>query len=132
MGYFRKVLMQRLIIVRNDIEINPVILINAVEDYWKSIISVGKEEFGDGFSLGYVFPVDDKTFTYCINDDKIDLLKIANSYEDLIAIKDKAVFLRLQEEADFDFIENEGTKIGLWFRPLEDNIIAKLLKKNEI
>lgn len=105
--------MQRLIIVRNDVEINPATLINAVEDYWKNIISEGDEAFGDGFSLGYVFPVDDKTFTYCINNDKIELLKIADSYEDLIRFTDKARLLRLEEQADFDFIVNDDVKIGL-------------------
>ena len=120
--------MQRLILIRNDIEINPAILINAVEDYWKNIISVGQETFGDGFSLGYAFPIDDKTFTYCINDDKINLLKIANSYEDLISFKDKAVLLKLEEQLDFDFIENDNIKIGLWFKPLEDGVVERLLK----
>jgi len=121
--------MQRLIIVRNDVEINPATLINAVEDYWKNIISEGDEAFGDGFSLGYVFPVDDKTFTYCINNDKIELLKIADSYEDLIRFTDKARLLRLEEQADFDFIVNDDVKIGLWFKPLEEKLIEKLLHR---
>ena len=103
-------------------------LINAVEDYWKNIISAGKEEYGDGFSLGYTFPIDDDTYAYCINDDKIDLHKIANSYEHLMTFKDKATLLKLEEQLDFDFIVHDGVKIGLWFKPLDDSLIERLLK----
>ena len=123
-----KVLMQRILIVRNDITIPSFVLINAVEDYWKNIISTGKEEYGDGFSLGYTFPIDDDTYAYCINDDKIDLHKIANSYEHLMTFKDKATLLKLEEQLDFDFIVHDEVKIGLWFKPLDDSLIERLLK----
>ena len=134
--------MRRLFIIRKDLNLSPgklaAMVGHCAEAYWTNLIKDSMH--GDDCFLN----VDKEIYNNYINDRFVKTICEAKNLNHLIKAKTIALDLGLREYQDFGFIndnclteltpENEDgtTTVGIWFKPLPDDISHMISKKYQL
>lgn len=134
--------MRRVFIIRKDLHLSSgklgAMLSHCAEAYWMNLI---KAHYIDGKC---VFVIDKNIYDNYINDKFVKTICEAKNINQLNKAKDIAIKLGLIEGLDFGYIndacltelfpENEdGTcTVGMWFKPLDDELAHKISKKYQL
>ena len=136
MGY------RRLFIMRKDLQLSPgklaAMVGHCAEAYWTNLIKDSMH--GDDCFLN----VDMEIYDNYINDRFVKTICEAKNLNHLIKAKTMALDLGLKECQDFGLIndcclteltpenENGTTTVGIWFKPLPDEIAHQISKKYQL
>ena len=148
------IIIRRLFIIRKDLHLSAgklaAMVSHCAEAYWTRLIKNNIETITgideNGFIENYVacFSVDKEIYEQYINGIFTKTICEARNLSHLMKAKTIAEELELVEDVDFGFIndcclteltpENEdGTcTIGIWFKPLDDEIAHKISKKYQL
>lgn len=134
--------MRRLFIIRKDLNLSPgklaAMVGHCAEAYWTNLIKDSMH--GDDCFLN----IDMEIYDNYINDRFVKTICEAKNLNHLMKAKTMALDLGLREYQDFGLIndaclteltpENEDgtTTVGIWFKPLSDEISHKISKKYQL
>lgn len=143
--------MRRLFIIRKDLDLSAgklaAMVAHCAEGYWTRLIS--KHADGD-YSDGYrtVFDIDADTMNEYIRGLFVKTICEAKNLNHLMKVKEVADGLGLVQGEDYDFIDdaclteltpeavdengNGYCRVGVWFKPLSDEISHTLSKKYQL
>lgn len=144
--------MRRLFIIRKDLNLSAgklaAMVAHCAEGYWMRLIQNGEEFFKDGMDTGYKVYIDNNTLDDYINGIFTKTICEAKNLNHLMKVVDMANELGLKQGIDYDFIDDvchteltpEFTdengvgrcRVGIWFKPLPDEISHKLSKKYQL
>lgn len=147
--------MRRLFIIRKDLNLSAgklaAMVAHCAEGYWMNIIrnDVNTEQFfKDGIATGYKIYIDNDIVTDYINGIFTKTICEAKNLNHLMKVVEIAKGLGLRKGTDYDFIDDvchteltpEFTdengvgrcRVGIWFKPLPDEISHKLSKKYQL
>lgn len=147
--------MRRLFIIRKDLQLHAgklaAMVGHCAEAYWMNIIrnDVNTEQFfKDGIMTGYKIYIDNDIVTDYINGIFTKTICEAKNLNHLMKVVEIAKELGLREGTDYGFIDDvcktdltpEFTdengvgrcRVGIWFKPLPDEISHKLSKKYQL
>ena len=147
--------MRRLFIIRKDLHLSAgklaAMVAHCAEGYWMNIIrnDVNTEQFfKDGIATGYKIYIDNDIVTDYINGIFTKTICEAKNLNHLMKVVEIAKGLGLRKGTDYDFIDDvckteltpEFTdengigrcRVGIWFKPLPDEVSHKLSKKYQL
>lgn len=147
--------MRRLFIIRKDLHLHAgklaAMIGHCAECYWMNIIrnDVNTEQFfKDGIATGYKIYIDNDIVTDYINGIFTKTICEAKNLNHLMKVVEIAKELGLREGTDYGFIDDvcktdltpEFTdengvgrcRVGIWFKPLPDEVSHKLSKKYQL
>jgi Uncharacterized conserved protein len=147
--------MRRLFIIRKDLNLHAgklaAMVGHCAEGYWMNIIrndANTEQFFKDGIVTGYKIYIDNDIVTDYINGIFTKTICEAKNLNHLMKVVDIAKELGLHEGTDYGFIDDvcktdltpEFTdengvgrcRVGIWFKPLSDEISHKLSKKYQL
>lgn len=146
--------MRRLFIIRKDLHLSPgklaAMVGHCAEAYWTRLIRSntntisGADENGSCNNYISCFTIDRKIYEEYINGIFTKTICEARNKNHLLKAKNMALDLGLVEDVDFGEIndycltelqpENEDgtTLVGIWFKPLDDDIVHKISKKYQL
>jgi peptidyl-tRNA hydrolase len=147
--------MRRLFIIRKDLNLHAgklaAMVGHCAEGYWMNIIrndANAEQFFKDGIVTGYKIYIDNDIVTDYINGIFTKTICEAKNLNHLMKVVDIAKELGLHEGTDYGFIDDvcktdltpEFTdengvgrcRVGIWFKPLPDDISHKLSKKYQL
>lgn len=147
--------MRRLFIIRKDLHLHAgklaAMIGHCAECYWMNIIrnDVNTEQFfKDGITTGYKIYIDNDIVTDYINGIFTKTICEAKNLNHLMKVVEIAKELGLREGTDYGFIDDvcktdltpEFTdengigrcRVGIWFKPLPDEVSHKLSKKYQL
>lgn len=147
--------MRRLFIIRKDLNLHAgklaAMVGHCAEGYWMNIIrndANTEQFFKDGIVTGYKIYIDSDIVTDYINGIFTKTICEAKNLNHLMKVVDIAKELGLHEGTDYGFIDDvcktdltpEFTdengvgrcRVGIWFKPLSDEISHKLSKKYQL
>ena len=147
--------MRRLFIIRKDLNLHAgklaAMVGHCAEGYWMNIIrndANTEQFFKDSIVTGYKIYIDNDIVTDYINGIFTKTICEAKNLNHLMKVVDIAKELGLHEGTDYGFIDDvcktdltpEFTdengvgrcRVGIWFKPLSDEISHKLSKKYQL
>ena len=144
--------MRRLFIIRKDLNLSAGKLVAMVthcaEGYWMRLIQQALRPFNDGPGTLVQYVIDDDIMNDYIGGIFTKTICEAKNLSHLMKVVDIANSLGLKQGTDYDFIDDvchteltpEFTdengiprcRVGIWFKPLSDEVSHKLSKKYQL
>ena len=142
--------MRRLFIIRKDLHLSPgklaAMVGHCAEAYWTRMIRkkiVGQVIGTNAYRIDCI-DIDKDIYEQYVNGAFVKTICEAKNLNHLLKVKKIAEELGLVEDVDFGFIndcclteltpENEDgtTTVGIWFKPLSDEVAHKISKKYQL
>ena len=144
--------MRRLFIIRKDLHLTAgklaAMVGHCAECYWMNLIKSAARPFNDGPGTLVSFSIDDDIMSGYVNDIFTKTICEAKNLNHLMKVADAAAEMGLEEGTDYGFIDdcckteltpeftdddgNGRCRVGIWFRPLDDEKARLLSRKYQL